>query len=528
MQINIKTSSANQEVVTRLTQKLASGTKENVIARIALAYSLATGRRFTKSEFGSYDSGGKEYKDHVLFDEQYRDFYIAMICQAYGIGKNDDALPRFVKLHVDHGLEKINHLFEADPRYSFFDFLTEHLIRGIDALEDASVGLSSVANNNQHITKGDFVGPIKIKVGYLGEERRPVVCNFNNTDAYANQHVAVAGKSGSGKTQFALEFLRQLHEQTQGRVNFLFLDFKGVSDADKEKMAGFFAATHTDCICAPQSPFPLNPVSFIDNVNEKNRLMGINKLVDIIGQYSDLGPVQRNTLKSAAEKAFLQRNDGRHPGLKDIWSIIAQEAGDKRDRLTDVMTRLCEYEIFSAKADDPGLFLNKNHYLSLSGELDNTVRFTATFLIINYIFNVFSNMGATDVVDGNRAMRYVLMIDEAHDLFRNKRSLEVLEVMLRKMRSYGVSIVLLSQGISEYNQGSFDFSQECGTAFLLPINDLANVRAIGKFLGLAANDTKAMRNIERLDNGLCVSNVKELPKAELFEIAQYWKETVAK
>ena len=36
MQINIKTSEKNQEVVRKLTSKLPSSTKENVIARIAL------------------------------------------------------------------------------------------------------------------------------------------------------------------------------------------------------------------------------------------------------------------------------------------------------------------------------------------------------------------------------------------------------------------------------------------------------------------------------------------------------------
>ena len=30
-------------------------------------------------------------------------------------------------------------------------------------------------------------------------------------------------------------------------------------------------------------------------------------------------------------------------------------------------------------------------------------------------------MGGTEVIDGNRSMRYVLMIDEAHDLFREKK-----------------------------------------------------------------------------------------------------------
>lgn len=116
------------------------------------------------------------------------------------------------------------------------------------------------------------------------------------------------------------------------------------------------------------------------------------------------------------------------------------------------------------------------------------------------------------------------MIDEAHDLFREKKSLEILEVLLRKIRSYGVSIILLSQGISEYNQGNFDFSQECETAFLLPINDLNNTKAINKFLGLSEKDgSRTMRNLEKLDNGQCVSNIKELQKAtclKLFNIGK--------
>ena len=65
MQINIRTSEKNQEVVRKLTSKLPQGTKENVIARIALGYSLQTGKRFQTSDFNFYDSKGKEYKDHI-------------------------------------------------------------------------------------------------------------------------------------------------------------------------------------------------------------------------------------------------------------------------------------------------------------------------------------------------------------------------------------------------------------------------------------------------------------------------------
>ena len=45
MQINIKTSEQNQAVVRSLTTKLPYGTKENVIARIALGYTLQTEKK---------------------------------------------------------------------------------------------------------------------------------------------------------------------------------------------------------------------------------------------------------------------------------------------------------------------------------------------------------------------------------------------------------------------------------------------------------------------------------------------------
>jgi DNA sulfur modification protein DndE len=46
MQINLKTWTKISEVVRKLTSKTSNGTKENVIARIALGYSLQTGKDF--------------------------------------------------------------------------------------------------------------------------------------------------------------------------------------------------------------------------------------------------------------------------------------------------------------------------------------------------------------------------------------------------------------------------------------------------------------------------------------------------
>ena len=122
MQINIRTSKANQEIVSYLTQKLPGNVKENIIARIALGYSLASGKRFTSSEYSTYDSGGKEYKDSILFDAAYKEYYVALICQAYGINKNDDLIPKYVKLHIDHGLETMYYQFVNRQQFTFFYF----------------------------------------------------------------------------------------------------------------------------------------------------------------------------------------------------------------------------------------------------------------------------------------------------------------------------------------------------------------------------------------------------------------------
>ena len=60
----IKTSKKNREVVTILSRKFNLGA-ENVIARIAFAYSLPKGKKISLSDI--QDSQGKKYSKSVLF-----------------------------------------------------------------------------------------------------------------------------------------------------------------------------------------------------------------------------------------------------------------------------------------------------------------------------------------------------------------------------------------------------------------------------------------------------------------------------
>lgn len=523
--INVFTSAKNKDVVSELTRRLPSGTKENVIARIALAYSLSTERRFLESEFNLYDSGGKEYKDSILFDPVNKPYFLAMICQAYMIDKDNDIISKYVKLHIDHGLELLDEKFKENEDYTFYDFIMTALSAGVDALDVSIPSPDPVSNPRLNISKSIYSGPINIKVGYKKVDHEEIFFCFNNTNKYSNPHIAVAGKSGSGKTQFALEFLHQLHSKTNGKVNFLFMDFKGLSVDDQRKMSSFFTETETSFVNAPDVPFPFNPLSFIDVTTDKNLKLGINKFVDIIANYAKIGKAQAAVLKEAVKASFDNADKGKFPSMSDIYNNVF-DSYDKRDTLTEILEKLCEYNVFDSDITDPTEFLNKNHYFSLSSGLDETLRFTSVFLVLNYISTIFANMGTADNVDGYQSMRYVLMIDEAHALFANKKSHATLENMLRVMRSFGVSVFLLSQGIQEYNQGTFDFSQECESAFLLPIKDNANVKAISKFLGFSDKESVRITNqLDKLENGYAISNMKEFAQTENFEVVQYWRES---
>lgn len=105
---HIRTSKENKEVVTQLTNKLNLGA-ENVIARIALAYSLAQDEKLDLKDLK--DSGGKEYSKNVLFGEN-ANLYQGMICSKYKIHASQKDISKYVKLHMDEGLKSLSEILE--------------------------------------------------------------------------------------------------------------------------------------------------------------------------------------------------------------------------------------------------------------------------------------------------------------------------------------------------------------------------------------------------------------------------------
>jgi len=127
---SIKTSEANRGIVADLTNKLGMG-PENIIARIAFAYSISLGRKLDLSHMR--DSKGKEYSSKVLFGE-YQELYLAIICQHYEINIMNFDIPRYVKMHIDDGLELISEIISSNPNLPVFDFVLDLVEPGLALL----------------------------------------------------------------------------------------------------------------------------------------------------------------------------------------------------------------------------------------------------------------------------------------------------------------------------------------------------------------------------------------------------------
>lgn len=126
----IKTSKKNREVVAQLTRKLNLG-KENIIARMALTHSLSTDRKLELKDIK--DAGGKEYSKGVLLGD-YEDIYIGLVCIHYGLYKTDKNIPKYLKLHIDDGLELMNKHITENPKLDGFDLLVDRITLGLTNL----------------------------------------------------------------------------------------------------------------------------------------------------------------------------------------------------------------------------------------------------------------------------------------------------------------------------------------------------------------------------------------------------------
>ncbi|MDB2385576.1 DndE family protein, partial [Polaribacter sp.] len=61
----------------------------------------------------------------------YVDYYVGMIALHYGIHISDKDLGKYVKLHIDDGLNLLNEEISSNSNIDGFDFLAEKIETGL-------------------------------------------------------------------------------------------------------------------------------------------------------------------------------------------------------------------------------------------------------------------------------------------------------------------------------------------------------------------------------------------------------------
>lgn len=526
MSINFKTSGENSKYVRELTRALPCGDSlaENVIARIALAYSLGRpkARKFSVSD-NAYNSGGKEYKESTFFGND-REFYLAIVTQYYGRKLSEDDLQKLIKLHVDDGLEALHNIFKNKGREGFISEICSAVSDGVGFLP---VGSADTPRSLRVAGTGGCTNVIEIDLGTDAVAGTAVSLRLND-EGCPNAHIAIAGQSGSGKTQVACEMLAQIHEKSGGKTKFIFLDFKGSKESDVSK---FLRATDAEFVSPlNEKPFPLNPLSVIDAANLKRRQNGIRVFANIVCNCCGkgrLGAKQKNSLIEALKEAFDHVPEtGKKPTLSSLVKILDEHYEEEKkpsDTLSATLHGLAESDFFSA-AEGSDFLGKKNLYVSLGAGLSGDVRFTALFVIVYSLYVMFSEMPDAEVSDDVRALRYVIFIDEAQNILGNVALSESVETMLRELRAKGVSVCLATQEIRSFFTKRFNFSSQCATAVLFKINEMVP-GLVSKFLGVG-KDAKLDRALGKLSSetgkGLAlVKSGNTVPAGTLVSVKQF-------
>lgn len=182
---------------------------------------------------------------------------------------------------------------------------------------------------------------------------------------------------------------------------------------------------------------------------------------------SELGPIQSERCLQLITEAY--NSLGREtPDLDDLARLAEQrylDEGWSEDSLVACLREFTAFPLFrSATEEDEHNFFRTTHIIDIH-RLPEDLRKLAAFLVLDRLYSeIMSLPDAPLDDDGNRYLRLIIVIDEAHHYLPCKQP--TLENIVREVRSKGVAVMLLSQSPDDFDQGRYNFAREMGLAIV--------------------------------------------------------------
>ena len=533
--MRIRISKRNSELIDQLTT-LYNFKYDGIIARVGFCLSLQLNKKFELLDDTQTGSDGKDWRDErPLFgvsadDKSYYAIYKAMLDQHYNQILTEDDFVKLFKRHLDFGLEKIN--AELQDKNITGGFHISYLMKIVKN------GLELINETNPFIPQSDELNEIKSYENLIqiclgkDEKDQEVILRINDLNEFDSCNIAIAGMVGSGKTELVKDLLYQISTQSKNELKFIFFDYKGEGSPDRLKT--FFDGTGSKMVDLKKGPMGLNPLSFVNLNDKRTQEFNIKSFVDFVCTIAtQLGARQKHILQTVITDCFDQQGGlnsllpdnykNSHPTLADIFEALQnyyENNGIAPDTLYSIISDLAT-NIFSVNANaDSKKIYEQSLYINLPIELSDTLRQLCVFLTLKYLLAEFSSTNDTEpTADRIKPLRYIIVVDEAHVYLKNKNASKALEDILRVLRSKGVVVIMLTQGVEDYKTKNFDFSSQIKIPVCLNINN-KDYKLIESFVGTPRSKQKLQEAIGKLEPQKGITNIIE---PQVIKINQFWK-----
>ena len=477
--------------------------------RFALARSIQAAWRadtkITSITVGEKASCGKKERfeiEVVTFEQKDGLILQALLNQYYGEKLDEATYISYLRRHIEHGLQII---FDETQNFSGYEYLVATAQNG---RKDTRQSVGSTGDEAKVEPASGYSKVISIRMGLDKATSQPHIVNFNKTDEHSNNYVGIIGKPGSGKTYFVKYLLQEIRKNSHFETNFIIFDYAKGDIADD---APFTRATRAQLIEVDQSPIPIN-VFATEERTSKARKFAAERIVSVVKSVeASIGKLQETSLFNAIVSAY-DRADTQGLAYPD-FQMVREELeliSPRADSLTSVFRPLTEHNLFATSHDPIWNTLTEHtvifdiHRLPASKDL-------CVFFILNELYRQLMQM-PDSLVDSEtkaREMRTIVVIDEAHHFLKSKKRVQVLEDMIREIRSKGASVMLLSQSPDDYEHADFNFLELLEFVYVLGCN-AASSKFLEQSFGIPADRAKKlMQEISQLKQGEAFGKSKE-------------------
>lgn len=532
--IRIRISKQNDDISQNLT-RLYGFPSDNFTIRTAFCYSIQLNKKFDLKEGFSLTSDGKDFTNtsNLYGGKSSNENFVlfrTMLDQHYRMNLTDDDFSKLFRLHINHGLEKWNN--DLQDKNITSGYHISYLMKIVKN------GLELINETNPFISQSEEIKEIKSYTNLISiclgkdEKEQEVRLRINDLNEFDSCNIAIAGMVGSGKTELVKDILYQISTQSKNELKFIFFDYKG--EGSPERLKAFFDGTSSKMVDLKKAPMSLNPLSFISLTDRRTQDFNIKSFVDFVCTIAtQLGAKQRHILQTVIADCFEQRSilnnampqnySNSHPTLSDIFETLEtyyQDNGIAPDTLHATISDLSTNIFSNNSVAEVKKIYEQSLYINLPIELSDTLRQLCVFLTLKYLLAEFSSTNDTEpTAERIKPLRYVIVVDEAHVYLKNKNASKALEDILRVLRSKGVVIVMLTQGVEDYKTKNFDFSSQVKIPVCLNINN-KDYKLIESYVGTPRSKQKLQEAIGKLEPQKAVINITE---PQVIKINQFWR-----